>query len=458
MRPSARLGGLVPSMQRTFNIRLWFAITGFGVIGLICAISAYWLSGFMTRSLLERESEVSQEFLQSIVIVDGTSLFARDAKTAPVNQPLLDFAKHIFSTPGIMRANIYSSDLKVLWSTQESLIGQVFHDNNELETALRGERVTEINSLASHKAEYEAFGVDGLFIEAYLPLREIGPDSPVVGVVELYKFPTALNATIAEGTRIIWLSAIGAALIMYLTLAWIVQRGARLIERQQQQLGSMQAFAVIGELSSAVAHSLRNPMAAIRSSAELWRSDLPPGETQVADDVIHEVDRMDAYVRDLLAYARPDQTQVSLIDPMDSLAAVLMRCEMALRRNGISVNRFDCRSVGSAIAVDPSLFEHALTSIVTNAIEAMPHGGILDLSVADDEASRNVVIQISDNGAGIAPEVLERLTESYITTKVKGLGLGLALARGVIERWHGTLSIVSTRDVGTHVSIAFRRA
>lgn len=437
-------------LKRTFNIRLWFAIVALGLIGLICGASAYWVAEFMTRSLLERESEISQEFFQGIVAVEGDAVFGGPA---PENQALREFVKHLVKTPGMMRANIYSADRRVLWSTEKQLVGQRFTDNADLERALKGERITEINSIDHHKSEYVAMSQSGRFIEAYLPIRSTQADRDVIGVIELYKFPTALNVTINQARQMIWLLALGAAALLYLTLFWIVQRGAVQIERQQQQLARLQSFAMIGQLASAIAHSLRNPMAAIRSTAELWRSELPADRTDVADDVIREVDRMDGYVRDLLSYARPELSDMRAFDPMAIVDLAVAKRKGALQRNRIAVQRADRREHRSTSLIDPVLFEHAVTSIVDNAIEAMSDGGTLDITICEQSKGRQVSIEIADNGPGIPADLLYRISASYFTTKSRGLGLGLALARGVIERWNGSLSISSSVSSGTSVTI-----
>ncbi|MCW5734973.1 MAG: hypothetical protein KIS73_12650 [Enhydrobacter sp.] len=437
-------------MKRTFNIRLWFAVVALGLVGVICGASAYWVAEFITRSLLGRESEISQEFFQSIVEVEGDAVFGGPA---PENPALREFVRHLVKTPGMMRANIYSADRQVLWSTEKQLVGKTFADNPDLEKALKGERITEINSIDHHKSEYVALQQSGRFIEAYLPIRSTQADYDVIGVIELYKFPTALNVTIDQARQMIWLLAFGAAVLLYLTLFWIVQRGAVEIERQQQQLARLQSFAMIGQLASAIAHSLRNPMAAIRSTAELWRSELPPGRADVAEDVIREVDRMDGYVRDLLSYARPEPSDMQAFDPMTIVDLAVAKRKGALERSRIAVQRTDQRGRRSTSLIDPVLFEHAVTSIVDNAIEAMGDGGTLDIAISEKAKGRQVSIEIADNGPGIPPELLYRVSDSYFTTKSRGLGLGLALARGVIERWNGSLSISSSVSSGTSVTI-----
>jgi two-component system sensor histidine kinase HydH len=230
----------------------------------------------------------------------------------------------------------------------------------------------------------------------------------------------------------------------------------RLIEGQQIQLQDLQAFAIIGDLASAVAHSLRNPMAAIRTSAELWRSELSPEATDIVDDIIHEIDRMDEYVRDLFAYAGADKSQMRSVDPMVAIDSVMTKRDAALRRNNIVVRRTDRRPQRSDVLVDPLLFEHALTSIVTNAIEAMLDGGTLDIEVLN-EAGGDVTILIADNGSGIPPEFIDHVVDSYFTTKANGLGLGLTLARRLIERFSGSLIISSVKGQGTTVSITLKK-
>lgn len=439
-------------MSRPFRLRLWFAVTAFAAIAAIFTLSAIWVADFITRTLLERESEVSQEFLESIVRVEGPAVFI-DVDPAAPPRALQEFAKHILSMPGILRANIHAADHRILWSTEAQLIGQRFESNDELDQALRGLRVTEIGTLPDpEKLEHVALGASGHFIEAYIPIRSGGPQPRVLGVVELYKVPTALDEAIQEGRRIVWGGALLAALVLFASLYGIVQRGARLIESQQNDLARMEAFAAIGQMASAVAHSLRNPMSAIRSTAELLGAGMQADTRQTANEVIHEVDRMDSYVRDLLAYAKSEPYALQPVDPGTVLSAVVVKSKAALARHNITVEGLQAGTAALRVMAEEMLLEQALTSLVTNAIEAMPDGGTLRLAVAPAAAGR-VAIRVTDNGRGIPGEVLERVATAYFTTKVRGLGLGLVLARNIIERFGGTLQIESGRGGGTTVTI-----
>ena len=126
----------------------------------------------------------------------------------------------------------------------------------------------------------------------------------IVGVVELYKVPADLFETLAEGRRLIWLAAVVAAAFLYAALFWIVLRAQRIIEIQGDRLVESESLAVVGEMGSAVAHGLRNPLAAIRSSAELaLESPLPDQARECAQDIVAQVDRLEGWVRQLLTPA-----------------------------------------------------------------------------------------------------------------------------------------------------------
>ena len=441
--------------KATFNLRLWFAIGSLSTIVLICAAAAFWLNGYLTDSLIDRESQVSQEFLEAITAVNGADMFADDGAATPHQSPaLLDFASHALKIPGILRVNIYTTTRRILWSTEDKLVGQTFTDNEELERALRGEIVASMSYLNDdNKSEHVELGNVDHYIEAYMPLHAAAGSGPVAAVMEFYRLPLRLDDTLTAGRTAIWSGAVAAAVLLFAVLYWIVQRGAQIIERQQREMANIEAFAAVGQMSSAVAHSLRNPMAAIRSSAELWQMQLPPDSQGIADDIMRDVDRMDSYVRDLLAYARPEPYNLQALDPLGVLTVIVDKHAHAAERGGVAIALNDELGGLGQVKADGKLLEQALTTIVTNAIEAMGSGGRLDITVGKSPARHQVRISFADTGRGIAPEVLQHVSSRYFTTKPGGLGLGLVLTRGIIERFGGTFGIASTRDVGTTVTV-----
>lgn len=443
-------------MGRPFNIRLWFVVTSFGVIGAICILSAVTISTFMTRALIDRESEVSQEFLESMMPIDRQALFA--GPPAMQNPVLQEFANHLASLPGLIRANIYSADRTVVWSTEKRIVGQRFETNDELEKALEGKRVTDVGWAPDDlKAEHIALAENyvGRFIEAYIPIRADRNSRHVIGIIEFYKLPAALNTTIKKGQSIIWIGAACAALFMFIALYWIVQRGARIIEVQQRDLAQMQTLAAIGQMASAVAHSLRNPMAAIRSSAELWQAEQSIEDHVPVKDIIGQIDRMDRHVRNLLNYSRSSTHALRAVDPIEVVKANAP--SLVAHSSGAKIDFVvaDDRTEPSSVLADELLLGQALNSIFTNAIEAMPNGGVLRVNLSKPNAQQ-IIIEVCDTGLGIPADQLRRVTDSHFTTKTYGFGLGLMLAQKIVESFSGTLGIASTRGIGTRVSITLQ--
>lgn len=445
-------------MARSFNIRLWFGIASLGAIALISVLYAELGTRFVTERLLEREAEVSQEFLESILIA-GDSAERIFAPGAAGSAELADFAQHVVRMPGTLRANIYRVDGTVAWSSEAQLIGQRFDHNDELVEAVGGRRVTKVGRLPDPgKEEHVALeaGRRGHFVETYVPMRGQRGQGPVLGVVELYKLPTALEATIEQGRQTIWLASAIAAVILFLALYGIVHRGARQIELQQRELRQMEALAAIGQMASAVAHSLRNPLATIRSSAELARLDGDAESQRIAEDVMREVDRMDGYVHELLSYARAESASLQRVDPFALVKTCLSKQQATLQRHRIEVDLRDERREHRDVLADPVLLGQALTSIITNAAEAMDGGGRLDVRVVGDQPGPFVSIQFADSG--IPADILARVTEPYFTTKSRGLGLGLAIAKRIVERFAGRIDISSAKDQGTVVFAALKAA
>lgn len=449
----------VPATPKSFNLRLWFAMVGLATIGIAFFGIGLWLSSFLTESLLDREGEISREFFETVVHVNGAEMFADDVSRPLQQSPmLLDFAQHVMSLPGMLRVNIHARTGRVLWSTEPQLVGQVFNDNPELNEAFEGRLVNElVDAGEDNKAEHVALKVDQDVIESYLPMRNQIGGGEVIGVVEFYRLPLALLDTLNRGRLAIWVAVIISAAALFLILNFIVGRGARLIERQQARLARVEAFVAIGEMASAVAHSLRNPMAGIRSSAELWRSSFGPEGRETADEIIAEIDRMDGYVRDLLTYARHEPQQLQALDPLALVADILAKHQRAIERSGIAV-RLGTGSAGLQVAADQLLLEQAVTSIVSNAIEAMSDGGELSVGLEREPDGKRATLEIRDSGKGMPRELLEKAAQSYFTTKARGMGLGLVLANSIVERLGGQLRLTSAPGSGTRVAITLRLA
>lgn len=442
--------------RRGFDITLWFVAISTAVMALTQIALGLATTSFLSHRFLQQEGRVSQEFLENIVRAEGSG--GRLFEDGVGRADLQSFAQHILSMPGFLRANIYSPDGVVWWSSDPRKIGQGDPGNEELRAAFAGALITELGDLSGdEKSEHAGLPVEagGQFIEAYIPVRD--PAGRIVSVVEFYKSPAALDGLVRDARLVVWLVNAAGTILLFALFLVIVRRGGALLRRQQSELAGMEARALVGEMAGAVAHSLRNPLASLRSSAELAAME-QPALAPAMEEMTAEIDRMDAHIRDLLNYTRPETPMaLQAIDPHELLQGLLAKEAQHLRRLGIRAKLTDRRRAGEAILADPAPLRQAIAGLLANAAEAMPQGG--DLEIAVDSISqghrRQVRITLGDTGRGIPPAILARVCEPFFTTKPRGLGLGLALTRQIVTRCMGTLAIESREGRGTLVKLDF---
>ncbi len=452
-----------------FNITLWFVAASTAVVVLTQVVLGMVTTSFLSQRFLQREGRVSQEFLENIVRAEGSGGRLFDGEIGRAD--LESFARHILSMPGFLRANIYSPDGIVWWSSDAEMIGRSDPDNAELKEAFAGELITELGDRSDDtKAEHGSLpvGADGQFIEAYIPVRDAG--GRLVSVVEFYKSPAALDELVRDARRVVWSVAAAGALLLFATFLVIVRRGTALIGRQQAEIANMEALAMVGEMAGAVAHSLRNPLASLRSSAELARLEhaaTTPGLDQAMDEMTGEIDRMDQHIRDLLNYTRLESAADQAVDPRELMQGILAKEAQHLARLGIATRLVDERQAGETIQADPALLRQAITGILANAAEAMPDGGSIEIRIESQghdryvdrhvgrHAGRRVRLSVIDTGRGIPAAILAKVCDPFFTTKPRGLGLGLALTKRIVARCTGTLAIQSLEGHGTLVMLDF---
>ncbi|MBE0626596.1 MAG: two-component sensor histidine kinase [Burkholderiales bacterium] len=453
--------GPVDRAPLPFNLSRWFAIVGLVSITIVGSASALMLTYFLTDRMLQQEGQMTMQFVQSLVTTE-TSLpdYFNGVPTKDSNE--LEMAlKHIAAVPDTLRANMYNRNHVLIWSSDSKLIGRRFGANAELDRALAGQLVVHADdedpTISPHKEEHVNLkDEDDYFIEVYVPVRD-APHGKVIGVVELYKSPKALAEALHTGRIYIIFGAVAAGLFLYLTLFWLSRRADAVIRSQQEQLLESQILATVGEMGSAVAHGIRNPLAAIRSSAELALDSPPELVRETAQDIIAEADRLEAWVRNLLSYARPlagAHEAVALPALVDGAFEHFAR---EMEKRNISRSCSIAHDLPMARG-DSFLLGQVLHSLLANAMEAIEQGGSIEVASAAVPARRRVELTVRDSGPGMTPEQLKRVFTPFYTTKPKGLGVGLALAKRIVERFGGHIHIDSAPGRGTAVCLSMPTA
>ncbi len=231
-----------------------------------------------------------------------------------------------------------------------------------------------------------------------------------------------------------------------------LQSQADLIIGIEEQLRRAERLSVLGEMSAALAHEIRNPLGSIKGTAEILKDDFSPGDRkfEFLEILVRETDRLNRVVEEFLQLARPLTGERETCDVMAQLAevAALVSSEAVSRGVSLALGREEVPQVHG----DPEKLRQAFLNLVLNGIQATPRGGSLSISArpaANNEGGQSVEIVFSDTGTGMAPDVVTRIFEPFYTTKEGGTGLGLAITQRIVESHGGTIAVESAQGKGT---------
>ena len=227
------------------------------------------------------------------------------------------------------------------------------------------------------------------------------------------------------------------------------------LRETQEQLIRSERLAAIGQLAGGVGHELRNPLGAIKNAVyyikgKLAKSELTGSEPRVLeflDIVDDEINTSNKIISDLLGFSRVGKPSVT---PMPVRKLV----EEALVRTPIPENVELSENLGldsTEVAVDAGQIQQVLINVITNAVQAMPEGG--KLTVSARERKGFLELEVTDTGSGIADENKDKIFEPLFTTRAKGIGLGLAVSKSIIDRHGGQIEVRSATGKGTTITI-----
>ena len=462
------------SRKQPFNLLRWFSLISMAVIGTVAVALGAVSTRFVITESVQRDALLTSQFIQAIASAEvrhvsipnvrtmGELLDPRKDRDFPDVDPMArasargEFLDHIQHLPDVILANIYAPDRMVIWSTNPALMGTTIHADEDLNQAFASKTPVSASYHNVDKSRMEQKFItppDYIFIENYIPLFDADGNT-VTAMVEIYKEPRDLIDRMERGLVLIWLAtALGGGLI-YLGLYWIVRRAAILLAVQQKQLITNETFVALGEMSSAVAHSLRNPLATIRSSAELALEFDTGLAHKNINDIIGQVDRMSKWVRELLQSLHPLNDDAEPVNLVAALHDSLMAFEHQIAKAGVQVV-FEPQETPMVLSQQVQLTQ-ILNSLLANAVEAMDRGGTLSITLESTD-TRGICVVVSDTGKGMNEEQRRMAFRPFFTTKQGGLGVGLVLVKRIMERFGGAVNLGSREGEGTSVRLSFKR-
>ncbi len=232
----------------------------------------------------------------------------------------------------------------------------------------------------------------------------------------------------------------------------------RIVEDRTKQLKDTERLVAIGQTAGMVGHDLRNPLQTVIGELYLANCEVESfseGEAKSSlKDSIHiieeQVGYMDKIISDLQAFVQPIKLDKEPVNLKELITNVLTAIIIP---NGVTVE-MQCAEHFPQIKADPQLLKRVLFNLVTNALQAMPKGGNLTITVHGNP-SGHVSISVQDTGVGIPNRIKSQIFTPLFTTKPRGQGFGLAVCKRVIEAHGGTIRFESVEGKGTKFTLKF---
>lgn len=231
--------------------------------------------------------------------------------------------------------------------------------------------------------------------------------------------------------------------------ALLTMRDAESVRRIENEIELSRRLAAIGRLTSGVAHEVKNPINAIVVHLELLREKMravDPDTRRHLDIIGKEIHRLDRVVQTLVDFSRPVELRLSDFDLRRLTEDVVSLASPEAARQGVMVET-DFAGEPLPVRADSDLIKQALLNVVLNGVQAMSEGGTLRILVRRADAA--AVIEVRDQGGGIAPEIRDKIFNLYFTTKQSGSGIGLAMSYRVLQLHNGALDFVTEMGSGT---------
>jgi two-component system NtrC family sensor kinase len=247
------------------------------------------------------------------------------------------------------------------------------------------------------------------------------------------------------------------------TLEYRVEEKTRELRRAQDHVLHVEKMASLGKMAAVVAHEVNNPLSGILTYAKLLRKWVASGQVEhekheeameSLELIASESRRCGELIKNLLSLSRTAPMNVQSTD----LDQVISRCLMLVRHQlesaGIELQLKLADNL-PRMPCDPEQIQQVLLALIMNAIDAMTHGGNLWIESQMNHDENEISIRVRDDGSGIAPDVLPQIFEPFVTTKEsgRGVGLGLAISRGIVERHHGRIEVESELGQGTTFTV-----
>ena len=246
--------------------------------------------------------------------------------------------------------------------------------------------------------------------------------------------------------------------VLYLALGFlggfavdVARKTQRELDEARAHLERTERLSALGRMVAGVAHEIRNPLASLHATAEMFLDDYDVNHKKhrMAQLNFEEVKRLESIVDRFLSFARPAQPRQERVE----LGSILARV-VDLARSTAAKHQVEIRVIGDTsevVLVDPQQLVQIFLNLILNALDASPEGSPIELNVVT--ASGEVCVHVLDRGPGVAKEAQEHIFEPFYTTRAQGTGLGLSIASQLVQVQGGRLTYQDRVDGGAQFCV-----
>jgi signal transduction histidine kinase len=245
------------------------------------------------------------------------------------------------------------------------------------------------------------------------------------------------------------LEALAPAMAMAISRALLYQN----LKRKDLQMMQSEKLAALGEMAASFVHGIRNPLGIISGSAETLKKKIPePVQSEMIQFIREESERINRMLTNFLEFAKPKPPTFQEVNLKDILRRTVDLSSIPARERGVQVVQ-EYPQDKVSLFLDPEQIHEAFVNLELNALEAMPAGGTLRITLTQKE-NKDVIIRVSDTGVGIPAGRESKIFDPFFTTKERGTGLGLTIVHTVVKNHGGTISVANNDGGGATFTIS----